>query len=57
MLFTVFPNAAVTFNAVCVTQRTGAGVGAQALLSMAHPGLAEITDGSLMETKTSGYHV
>lgn len=47
LLFTMFPNAAVTLNAVCVRKRAGAGMGAQALPSMANPGLTEVTYGPL----------
>lgn len=49
----MFPNAAVAFNAVCVAERTGAGMGAQALPSVAHPGLTEITYGPLIVTNTT----
>lgn len=48
---TVLPHAAVAFNAICVRQGTWTGVRAQTLPSMAHPGLAEVTYSSLVDTK------
>lgn len=47
----MLPHAAVTLDAVRLRQGTGTGVRAQALPSVAHPGLAEITYCSLVATK------
>lgn len=50
-IHTVLPHAAVTFDTVCISQWTGTGVRAQTLLSVAHPGLAEVTYRPLVATK------
>lgn len=42
----MLPDAAIAFNAVCISEGTGAGVGTETLPPMAHPGFTVITYGS-----------